>query len=77
LFISVDASKSAQILHIEILQKNVEKLNEPPLQLTSKTAPLVNQLKPKKNLQVIKLHKVQVIDCAQIDIKVNCRGRLN
>jgi hypothetical protein len=48
----------------------VEKLNEPAPVIYSKTEPLAKQLKPKKNLQVVKLHKVQVIDCAQIDIKV-------
>lgn len=66
-----DANKAAQIIHVEILYANVEKLNQPlSSTINSKTEPMVGQLKARKNLQVVKLHKVQVVDCAQIEIKV-------
>lgn len=66
----LDSSKSAQLIHVEVLEKNVESLNLPPPNLNSKSETLKTQLQQKKNVQVVKLHKVQVIDCAQIDIKV-------
>ena len=66
----LDSAKSAQVIYVEVLEKNLEMLNRPPPNLNSKLEPLKAQLKARKNLQVVKLHKVQVIDCAQIEIKV-------
>jgi hypothetical protein len=69
--ILLDGTKAAHVLHIDVLKRNAEYIKNPPATKFSKVDSITKQNKPTRlSYEVVKVHKVQVIDCAQIEIKV-------